>query len=168
MSKTTTKKSAQGIKLGSLVKDNITGFTGIAIGRTEFAFGCIHIRIQAQGLTKEGEPIPTQSFDEQRIEVIKQSTKSWARPKETTIKLGNMVRDPLTGAVGIASARTFSLDGDVNILIEQAGLTQDGSPKPPLYAHAGRVVVVDKRELQVSKDSVATSGGPIARAPIPC
>jgi hypothetical protein len=167
MSKTTTKKTVRGIALGSLVKDNITGFIGIAIGRTEFGFGCIHIRVQAQGLTKEGEPIPTQSFDEQRMEVLKQSTKSWPQPKETPIKLGDMVRDPLTGAVGIASAKTSSLEGDVNILIEQAGLREDGSPKPPLYASADRVVVEERRELKVSKDSVATSGGPYARAPLP-
>jgi hypothetical protein len=168
MPKTTTKKKARGIKLGSLVKDSITGFTGIALGRTEFGFGCIHIRVQAKRLTKEGEPIPMQSFDEQRIEVLKESKKSWPQPKETSIKLGDMVRDPLTGAVGIAVARTFSLDGDVNILIEQAGLKEDGSPKPPLYASADRVVVADRRELKVSKDSVATSGGPFARAPIHC
>ena len=166
MPKTTNKTSARGIKLGSLVKDNITGFTGFAIGRTEFAFGCIHITIQAAGLTKEGEPVPMQRFDEQRIEVLKQPTKSWSQPKELLIKLGDMVRDSLTGAVGIASAKTHSLDGECSILIEQAGLTQDGSPKPPLYAPAGRVIVEDRRKLQVSKDSVATSGGPHARTPI--
>lgn len=35
MAKNTAKKSAPGIKLGRLVKDSITGFTGIAIGRTD-------------------------------------------------------------------------------------------------------------------------------------
>lgn len=168
MSKTTTKKAARGIKLGSLVKDNITGFAGIAIGRTEFGFGCIHIRVQARGLTAEGEPIPEQSFDEQRIEVLKQSTKSWPQPKETSIKLGDMVRDPLTGAIGIASAKIATLDGDLNILIEQAGLREDGSSKPPLYASADRVVIEERRELKVSKDSAATSGGPLTRAPVSC
>jgi len=166
MPKAITKKKAQGIKLGSLVKDNITGFSGVAIGRTEFGFGCIHIRIQACGLTKDGEPIPMQSFDEQRIEVIKAPTKSWSAPKETSVKLGDMVRDPLTGALGIASAKTVSLDGDVSILIEQSGLKPDGSPKPPFYANAERVVVEERRTLQVSKDSAATSGGPLARTPV--
>lgn len=48
MAKPTAKKSGPGIALGSLVKDRITGFKGIAIGRTEFGYGCVHIRVQAQ------------------------------------------------------------------------------------------------------------------------
>jgi hypothetical protein len=166
MAKHNAKKTAPGIRLGSLVKDSITGFTGIAIGRTEFGYGCIHIRIQAKGLTKEGDPIPSQSFDDQRVEVIEQPIKSWVEPKESPIKLGNVVRDTLTGAIGVASARTVHLDGQATIIIEQPGLTQDGGPKSPLCVHASRVVVVDKRELAVSKFSLATSGGPMARAAI--
>lgn len=162
MAKKTTKKTAPGIKLGSLVKDSITGFTGTAIGRTEFGFGCIHIRIQAHGLTKEGDPIPVHSFDDQRVEVLEQPAKSWAEPKKTAIRLGDVVRDTLTGAVGTVSSKTFGLDGHVNFLLEQPGMTQDGEPKSPLYVNADRAVLVDRRELKVSKDSVATSGGPMA------
>ncbi len=163
MAKNTAKKTAPGIKLGSLVKDSITGFTGIAIGRTEFGFGCIHIRIQAQGLTKEGDPIPVHSFDDQRVEVLEKPTKSWPDPKRTATRLGNVVRDTLSGAVGVASGITTDLSGQVNVIIEQPGLTQDGEPKSPLYIDADRVVVVDKRELKVSEYSTATSGGPMAR-----
>jgi hypothetical protein len=166
MIKTTAKKSASGIKLGSLVKDSITGFTGIAVGRTEFAFGCIHIRIQAKGLTKEGDPIPLQSFDDQRIEVLAPPTQTWAEPAPTPVKLGNVVRHTTSGAVGFASAKIVNLEGQVSFIIEQPGLTQDGDPKNPFCGNAAHVVVVDKRELKVSKDSVATSGGPMARPAI--
>jgi hypothetical protein len=167
MAKNIVKKSASGIKLGSLVKDSITGFTGIAIGRTEFGFGCIHIRVQAQGLTKMGDPIPVQSFDDQRIEVLAPPAKLWPEPKRTAIRLGNVVRDTLTGAVGVATALTVGLDGQINIIIEQPGLTPDGEPKSSLYSNADRAVVVDRRELKVSKASIATSGGPMARGAIP-
>lgn len=163
MTKKTAPKSTPGIQLGSLVKDNITGFTGIAIARTEFGFGCIHIRVQAQGLTKAGEPIPVQSFDDQRIEVLAPPTRAWPEPQRTAIKLGNVVKDNLTGAVGVATALTVGLDGQVNVLIEQAGLTQDGELKSPLYMDAERAVVVSKRQLKVSEASLATSGGPMAR-----
>jgi len=146
-----------------LVKDNITGFTGIAIARTEFGFGCVHIQIQAQGLTTAGEPIPVQSFDDQRVEVLAPPTKSWPEPTKTTIKLGDVVRDVLTGATGVASAKTFNLDGHVTIIIEQPGLTEDGAPKAPIRFGLEGLIVVDRRELEVSKDSVATSGGPTAR-----
>ncbi len=143
----------------------MTGFTGYAIGRIEFGYGCIHIRVQTQSLTKDGEPVPQQNFDEQRIEVLEQPKKAWPKPKMTSVELGDLVLDTLTGAVGIASAKNFSLDGEVSILIEQVGLREDFSPKPPLYAAADRVVTKERRKLRVSTDSVATSGGPLARSP---
>ena len=167
MTKSTTKKKDAGIELGSLVKDYITGFTGIAIGRTEFAFGCIHIRIQAQGLTKECTPIPPQSFDDQRIEVIEPPKRSWRQPKRPLIEQGNTVRDLLTGAVGVVSGINFNLSGEINILIEQAGLTQDGSPKSPYYATPDQLIIVDRRELKVSQDSLASKGGPVSREALP-
>lgn len=162
----TSKKSAAGITLGSLVKDSITGFTGIATARTEFCFGCIHIQIQAQGLTAAGDPIPEHSFDDQRVEVLAPPAKSWPAPQTSPVKLGDVVREVLTDAVGLVSAKTMTLDGRTSVIIEQPGLTADGEPKAPLRMNAARVVVVDKRELKVSKDSVAKSGGPEARSPV--
>lgn len=35
------------IKLGSVVRDRITGLEGVVIARTEYHTGCIHIGIQA-------------------------------------------------------------------------------------------------------------------------
>ncbi|PTY04225.1 hypothetical protein DB347_20220 [Opitutaceae bacterium EW11] len=167
MAKKSMKKAASGTKLGSLVKDSITGFTGIAIGRTEFGFGCVHIRIQAPGLTEAGTPIPVQTFDDQRVEVLAPPSKLWAEPVETPVKLGDVVRDSLTGVVGVATGKTVGLDGQINLFVEQVGLTADGEPKSPLYINAASVVVVDRRELKVSKDSVATSGGPMPREIVP-
>jgi hypothetical protein len=166
MPKNTARKTPAGIKFGNLVKDSITGFTGTAIRRTEFGYGCIHISIQACGLTANGETIPVQNFDDQRVEVLELPTKSWPKPRKTAIKLGDLVKDTLTGAVGIASGKTVEPDGEVRILVERPGVTRNGEPKPVLSIRAEHVVVVDKRELKVSKDSVATSGGPMARAPL--
>lgn len=59
------------IKLGSKVKDTITGFTGIAVGRTEWMNGCARIGIQPKKL-KDGKPVEVEWFDEQQIEVIKE------------------------------------------------------------------------------------------------
>lgn len=165
MAKNITKKSAPRIELGSLVEDCITGFTGIAVARTEFGYGCIHIGVQAQGLTKEGDPIPAQTFDDQRIEVLESSKTAWPKPEKVAINLGDVIRDSLTGAVGIASAKTVGLDGHVDIIIEQSGLTPNGAPKPPFYTSPERAQVVSKSKLKVSKHSIATSGGPMARHP---
>jgi len=59
-----------GIKLGSLVKDSITGFTGIATGDANFMYGCRRIQIESKML-KDGKPIEAQWFDEQRVEIVK-------------------------------------------------------------------------------------------------
>lgn len=57
------------IKLGDRVRDTYTGFEGIAIGRTEWLYGCTRITIESTTL-KDGSPIKPESFDEQRIELI--------------------------------------------------------------------------------------------------
>ena len=163
MAMKTAKKTAPGIKLGSLVKDSITGFTGIAVGRVEFVFGCIHIRVQGQGLTRDGAPISIHSFDDQRIDVIRPPAKSWPKPKVSTIKLGDTVRGTLNGVVGVVSGRSVGLDGLVTYIVERPGMTPDGDPKAALSIDSDRLEVVTRRKLKVSKDSVATSGGPMTR-----
>lgn len=55
--------------LGKKVRDKITGFEGIAVGRCVYLFGCDQIGI-APPVDKEGKRPDTQWFDDGRIEVI--------------------------------------------------------------------------------------------------
>ena len=57
------------IKLGLEVKDRVTGFKGIAIGRTTYMQGCNRILVQ-QKVDKEGNIPEAISFDEPDLEVI--------------------------------------------------------------------------------------------------
>jgi hypothetical protein len=59
------------VNLGDRVKDTITGFTGIAVSRTEHLNGCLHIGIEAPntGELSPGKPL-YDVFDIQRIEVV--------------------------------------------------------------------------------------------------
>lgn len=59
------------IKLGSKVKDSITGLTGIATSRCVYLHGCVHIGITPTEL-KDGKPIDSCWFDEQRVEVLEE------------------------------------------------------------------------------------------------
>jgi len=54
------------LKLGSRVKDTISGFTGILTARTEWLYGCIRVSIEPEVL-HEGKPIEAQWFDEERV-----------------------------------------------------------------------------------------------------
>lgn len=56
------------VKLGDRVKDNITGFEGIAVARTEFLYGCVRVCVQP-GKLKDGKTIDAEWFDEQRLDV---------------------------------------------------------------------------------------------------
>lgn len=57
------------IKPGDLVKDGITGFTGIVVARTEWLNHCIRCTVQPREL-KDGKPVESQTFDEEQLEVL--------------------------------------------------------------------------------------------------
>ena len=53
------------VKMGSKVKDSITGFKGTAIARTEYINGCVSICVETTD--KDGKPFEVW-FDEQRVD----------------------------------------------------------------------------------------------------
>ena len=79
------------IKLGSKVRDNLTGFTGIATGRSEFQYGCARVLIEPQEL-KDGKPVEGQWFDEQRVELVQQ--KAPVVSAASSAKTGGPQNDP--------------------------------------------------------------------------
>ena len=58
------------VELGDRVKDKITGLKGIAVGVTNYLYGCRRISVQPeQG--KDGKPAEWFTVDEPQTEVIK-------------------------------------------------------------------------------------------------
>jgi hypothetical protein len=57
------------VNLGDKVRDQVTGFTGVVIGKARYLTGCNTVGIQAP-VDKEGKLIDAQWFDEQRIEAL--------------------------------------------------------------------------------------------------
>jgi len=60
------------IHLGDKVRDKVTGFTGIAVAKTEFINGCIQFNV-APKCEKSNKQIEELSFDENFLEVIKKN-----------------------------------------------------------------------------------------------
>jgi len=58
-----------GIKMGDKVKDSISGFSGIVIGRAEYLYGCVQILVQPESLQEDGDPMESRWMDEQRFDV---------------------------------------------------------------------------------------------------
>lgn len=56
------------IELGSEVKCKVTGFKGVAVGRTEWINGCARIVVQPK-VDKEGKVPDAQHIDEPQLEV---------------------------------------------------------------------------------------------------
>lgn len=59
----------QKVELGDRVKDRITGLTGIAVGKTEWLYGCTRILIQPEE-TKDGKQVDTSYIDEPQLVVV--------------------------------------------------------------------------------------------------
>ena len=54
------------IKLGSKVKDKITGFTGVAVQKIEYLYGCMRYGVEGK-VGKDGKA-PFEYFDQQRLQ----------------------------------------------------------------------------------------------------
>lgn len=52
--------------LGEVLKDKVTGFEGVVLGRTEYFTGCDHYGLCSQEL-KDGKPIGWEWLDEIRL-----------------------------------------------------------------------------------------------------
>lgn len=59
------------IKLGSRVKDNYTGFEGIAGAHAKYLYGCNQFLIEPTHLDKDGDIMKGVWFDEQRVVLVK-------------------------------------------------------------------------------------------------
>lgn len=58
--------------LGCFVRDTLTGFEGIATGRSEYMYGCAQVAITPDKLGPDGKPIQGEWFDEQRVALVDQ------------------------------------------------------------------------------------------------
>ena len=54
-------------ELGEVLKDVVTGYTGVCMGRTEYLTGCSHYGLLSQKLKDDGTPRDYEWFDEQRL-----------------------------------------------------------------------------------------------------
>lgn len=56
------------VTLGKEYKDSLTGFRGIAVARTTFCTGCVHILLLPKTLAKDGSVRDGEWFDESRVD----------------------------------------------------------------------------------------------------
>lgn len=84
------------INLGDEVQDIVTGFTGIAIAKTEWLWSCIRYGVQSQAL-QDGKLQEAQWFDEPQLEIInRQKVKNPKLHTEVMKDPGGPRNDPIS------------------------------------------------------------------------
>lgn len=72
------------INLGDKVRDKVSGFAGIVIGRTEWLYGCVRCIVQSQEL-KDGKPVDAVQVDEPQLELLQsaaiENVPFWREPE---------------------------------------------------------------------------------------
>jgi hypothetical protein len=70
------------IRVGDRVKDIVTGFAGIAIGRTEWLNKCVRILVQPEKL-HEGKVVQSEQFDEEQLVLVKAGAVNLHKERQT-------------------------------------------------------------------------------------
>ncbi len=102
------------IKLGDTVRDRITNIEGIVISITEWLYSCKRVRIQQTGLKEDtGSPYESFTVDIYQLELIEEGDYSPVPHKPEWPRLGDTVKDLITGYTGILVAISDMIYRDI-------------------------------------------------------
>lgn len=87
------------VLLGQKVKDLVSGAEGIVTQYTQYMHGCPRIAVQAP-VGADGKIPDVQEIDLPQLEVLDEKQVIATKFEESTIKLGQEVRDPVSGYKG--------------------------------------------------------------------
>lgn len=107
------------IKLGSFVKDKVTGLEGVAENRATYLYGCDRYFVQPQ-IDKDGKLPDGLMIDEPQLSIDQSKSAAMEPMPEPAqvITLGSVVSDPIRGEKGTATGRAVYLNGCSRIYIE--------------------------------------------------
>lgn len=151
---------ADEIKLGSTVRDKVTGLQGTANQLRETLFGTRQIGIQPMG---DGKVIPDPFFvDVQTIEVVDAGLSELAcpTPDQPDVNLGDKVRDLTSGEKGIATSRVTFMNGCVYFAVTVKAKGKRDAHKFVISHKALEVIVPGA----LSNVPTSSSGGPSTKA----
>lgn len=69
------------VTLGKAYKDSISGFTGIAVARAVYLYGCERVLLTPYSLKPDGDFLPDCWFDEAQLVSVRTKTKVAKRGK---------------------------------------------------------------------------------------
>ena len=79
----------------------------------------------------------------------------------TIVNLGDKVKDPVSGLIGIAIARTIWLQGCDRISVQPIGIDKDKKPYETTVVDEPQLLVITKKKIKKAKVSKKKTGGPL-------
>lgn len=145
------------IEIGDKVKCKVSKLEGVVTAVTSYLHGCDRLAIH-YGLDRDGKPLDPLYIDEPQAELLnKQEVKRMASGS-TPIKLGDKIKDPISGLDGIAFGRADFLYGCIRIAI---------APKLDKEGKKRDIEWFDANQLEILKEKVVDSGNRRTGGPIP-
>ncbi|SDP85125.1 hypothetical protein [Desulforhopalus singaporensis] len=118
------------IPLGTIVKDKVTGFIGVAENRATYLFGCDRYCIQAR-VGEDGKIPESVMIDEPQLEIVEGEKRVMAPigTPDKRVELGQLVKDPVRDQCGTVIGRAVYLNGCSRVLVEpkQTGINEKES-----------------------------------------
>lgn len=145
------------INLGDLVKDKITGFTGIVTGINTYYASTRRIVVSSRDL-ENGKPIGEVPFDEVTLEILEEGFISFSKEIENKFHFLDEVKSKLCPTFkGKVVAMAFFITGCVKVAIQSPEL-KDGSPINWEWLSEEELELVTKREMSFNSP---IKGGPM-------
>lgn len=166
------------IQLGNLVKDKMSGFSGIVSGRQEHLSGMIQFAVQPAASPKTPADHPDAiSFDEYVLEVKGKGIAASLPPTDdtVTIMLGEEIEDIASGFRGIAHEKVTFSNGCVYFaIVSKTARDQNGKPTRIFLSHRqlkkvgnGLTVPADNLIVKATEAPARAPGGPSTRVERP-
>lgn len=151
------------IELGYLVKDQVTGFIGVAENRATFLYGCARYCVQPQ-IDADGKIPDSQMIDEPQLKIVPSVDRVFEpmKPPKQIIELGIAVVDPISTCEGVAIGRAVYLNGCARIIVQtkQKGFRDDVSFWVDELQLKVKKSLTGKEKKVVEPDKKRSRGGP--------
>lgn len=157
------------VELGMRLREVVSGVEGIAWSRRETLAGSTQISVQPSG---DGKTLPdAYNFDWQTLEILSSGVAHLSSPEDPTVKVkvGDKVKNPITGMNGVAIEKVTWMNGCVKFLV-QGKDREDGTPRFNWEDHQ-ILEILDKPRFvppivkeQTPEQKVKPTGGPTSKA----
>ena len=149
----------ENLKLGMWMRDTVTGFSGYAINKMFFLNGCIQYALRPKA--KNPTELPDSVWVDDQQLLVDKKIKPLMRNVQNAdngFKLGQTLKDSITGFSGIATGKAEFLNGQVQFGLKPK--QKEGETKVPEaeWFDASQLVFVNSGVLKTKK--VSNTGGP--------